>query len=840
MNLNTGRDFENQVAKTLTLTGLNVETEQLMGVKKIDLLATGTRWNKVYRTAVECKDEARPMRRDSLQKIWLDYEQLYISGAVNEILVVTRVPPAASALAWANRQPGLAIQTLSGLNREIFDVTEYLPDMAEAFDKSPDGISGYYQDPITPSGDDLSELIDKWITAENDSKLDPKRPVAILGSYGMGKSSFARHLASRLAKKAQIDTDARIPILIPLGDFAREQTLTGLLGAHLGSNQANHEIPGYTYTRFINMNEDGRFLIILDGLDEMKQLVSWPELLYNLSQLALLVRGDSRVILLGRPTAFETDEELYEALGKDQEVLQIVGNQVNYQQLEIAMFSPRQIGSFVSNIFKDEPSVDVTEVQRILRTAKFKDIARRPVQLWMLAKVLPSFTGDLDKIDIPKLYELVIDQLIDDIMARESEKGTRLAYKRSDRRQFLQRVAYWMWAPQVGALSTTQIPDSIVEQFASKAEDMDRVRRDLVMSAPLDRRLGDKLRFPHRSIQEYLVAMECLRKIGHKELAVAEFDEFMTDEIASFVRSARTSTDLEAARSDLADFRGSLSWRTVHSLLLGVEGESANMQISNSSAEANLWILLLENAMGISSGKVNDADSNTELIERLLRESSTDDSDTPLMSIFILLASSGGGHLSGRRQALVEEAVATLIRRGVDERLDRTRLKLMGEERRQFGRQLKGAYNKVEYDYFYMGGNLSLLPIGREFVGDLRDGPRRLANRISGGHLIRPDSRTNNLDIAGSTSINIRWLSEAAISICESIGNSGRIDGRSILPPIMRRLQVLAFVSNWTNTARGASSIKVAPPISISSSLATAVSGVCSANGIYRKSFREQ
>src|SRR4051812_44464061 len=57
------------------------------------------------------------------------------------------------------------------------------------------------------------------------------------------------------------------------------------------------------------MNEKGRYFLILDGFDEMKQGMTRDALIFNFRELGTLHRGRSKVILCGRPTVFESEEE---------------------------------------------------------------------------------------------------------------------------------------------------------------------------------------------------------------------------------------------------------------------------------------------------------------------------------------------------------------------------------------------------------------------------------------------------------------------------------------------------------------------------------------------------
>lgn len=843
-SINDGKDFENYVQKTLRLKGYEVEPEQLIGTKKVDLLVTEQRWGLPWRIAVECKDESRPMSKKGLAGLWAEYSEIYDTHTVNEILIVTRVPPSPAALTWARNKPGLSVQTLAEINRNVFDMSEYLRVMARAFRDSQDGLAEFYQEPTTSSGHNLSTMIDEWITSSPESSpessLNPSKPVAILGAYGIGKTSFASHLASRLAEKARFDINARIPILIPLGDLAGEQSLQGLLGAHLASA---YEIPGYSYSKFREMNRNGRFVVILDGFDEMKHLITWSEFLYNISQLVQLSEGDSRVVLLGRPTAFETDQEKAEALGCDNSLIEIGYTARNFQEIEMAQFSPGQVKNFISEYFKHlerkngkELQEMAERVQEIVDLPQFQDIASRPVHLGMLALVLPAYTGKLENLDLPLLYELVIDDLITKIISRETEKGSRLGYEPEDRRDFLQQLAYWMWTRAGGyVVSSDEISDSIIEPFAKGGAKLPRVRRELVMGAPLERKGGEKLRFPHRSFQEYLVAAECLRRIRSKLLDIQEYDNLVTDEVAAFVRSARTPDDVLAARVLVNDYRGTLSWRTIHSLFLEDACDFLPGPNMESMDHQSLWSLLLKNVRVVESPNQYSLDEYS--IKNALNASNPEDVETPLMALFLVLVSNGGKRVSEKGLSLLETTLNALIRRGPIERFDRASLKAMGERRtiaQKYHRRPASRLAELSPENRNLAASdnrirLALIPLGENYIGDLREGTNRIGLRISGGRLTRPVEGSNKLDIAGGTTLNVRWLSSASISACAALRSDGRFDGRAMIPSIISGLESSAFVSDWRKNMSFTSSLKLPPPIPVSKDLARAMYDVTSA-----------
>src|SRR5207237_727730 len=88
------------------------------------------------------------------------------------------------------------------------------------------------------------------------------------------------------------------------------------------------------------------------------------------------------------------------------------------------------------------------ELWRSVNARALRDIARRPVQLRMLAEILPSYSGDAEQLDVVKVYDYFVDHLIDEVIRREAEKESRLRFTSDERRLFLRRFAYWLWTSQ--------------------------------------------------------------------------------------------------------------------------------------------------------------------------------------------------------------------------------------------------------------------------------------------------------------------------------------------------------------------------------------------------------
>lgn len=556
----------------LKIAGYDVTVDEQIDGKAFDLVGRTSRWRKRWLVGVICLTGRQPVSQKDLAVLWLDYEQSFSHGAINELLVVTEVPPSLQAANWAESNPRLVVQTLASLTGGGLDLRGYLKTSAQLFADSPDGLAHYYIPPVTGDGADLEDEVLKWIDDDPNSSIPLHQPLALLGSYGLGKTSFAVKLTSILATRAAKDDFARVPVLIRLGDIASEQSLEGLIGAHF---TATNLVPGYSFPILQDLNRQGRLVVIFDGFDEMKHLLTWTEFKFNLNQIGRMVAEESKVILLGRPTAFENDEEQSEALHG-----QIPGplvttpdpNGTDYFELEFAPLEPAQIRRFLELYLEYRASVkgrrsDIERIWHQIESPQLRDISRRPVQLRMLAEILPDHTGDIEDMDLVTVYDTFVNQIIHQVMVREGDKKNRLAFEREVRRDFLARLAFWMWEQRgTGILTSDQIPDTLVALYASGRE-INRTRRDLVIASPLDRRYGERIRFAHRSFQEFLVAEETLRRMKCHEMSVQQYDKLATDEVASFLKLLRRDGDAQLISGLVRKLTGSVSWRAADSLL---------------------------------------------------------------------------------------------------------------------------------------------------------------------------------------------------------------------------------------------------------------------------------
>lgn len=557
--------FQRDVAELFRLSGFTATTDVLVGHKKADVLLTERRLGKISRIAVECKDWGSTLTQSQVTQIYANYLPL-IPEHVDEVLVVTRVAIADSAKAMIARTPQLRAVTFSEIHASIMDFSSYLQTMVDQFCE--DGLDRYYIPPESSDGESLSRLVEDWL------KEDTDQPLALLGGYGIGKTTFARRLVHDLALKAQKDSDCRIPLLVRLGEISNEQSLEGLLGKLL---TATNLVRNYTFSAFLKLNQLGRFLVVLDGFDEMKQSITWTDFRYNFAQINRLVGGAAKVIVLGRPTAFLTDSEQNFALHG---IRSLGGREVkdpglpDYREIPVGGFSTDQIEEFLprylsylaDNARSPEERSRYQDFQydlSDLRKGSLADIVKRPVQLKMLTEILPDYQGkNLGTLTAHELYDYFIDYVIE----RETSKPDRARFNPAERRAFARDIALWLWKGR-RELSTT-IPLEIVGRYRAPGEDLETLTRDLVVGSLLDRRVGQSFFFPHRSFQEFLVAEAIHQGVMSKTLDFSELPNLLTPEVYEFLQGFVDRKFVAAAAPQLEAHRGPIPLSLIRCMLV--------------------------------------------------------------------------------------------------------------------------------------------------------------------------------------------------------------------------------------------------------------------------------
>jgi hypothetical protein len=128
---------------------------------------------------------------------------------------------------------------------------------------------------------DVEKYINDWIESDKSVHL------TILGDFGAGKTTICERIvlekAKLLNKTDLIETNTRIPILIELKNYTGGVPVESLITDYL----VNKLSINISFKEFEILNKKGRFLIILDGFDEIANLIDEEAVLKTFLELSI-------------------------------------------------------------------------------------------------------------------------------------------------------------------------------------------------------------------------------------------------------------------------------------------------------------------------------------------------------------------------------------------------------------------------------------------------------------------------------------------------------------------------------------------------------------------------
>jgi hypothetical protein len=511
------------------------------------------------RIGCECKDYGAPLTRGVIEdKIYPKYNPLLANRELDAVRIITKLPVAVDVQRYVE-SIHFRLTTLDELESGIMDFASYLHSMDAQY--ADEGLDVYYrpaafessEDAGIQHGDDAEQVLTSWIEREGDA-----RPLAILATYGMGKSSLARRLAWVQANRHLESSAARIPILIQLGDISTEQDIRGLVSKHFAAQNVVHN---FHYDLFCELNRRGRFVLIFDGFDEMKHTMSFSDIRFNFSEINRLVEGRARVLLLGRPTIFRDDHERQYALHGLRENQLSVPDAANYIELGLCEFDePRAAemmkayGEFAIERRTKRGNDCVSSKEFLARLASVeKDeematLSRRPVQAKMLVDLALEPQVEWRRFTRYEMYNEFVYQFLE----RETKKIARKRFAHEDRAKFQRELAWWMWITNhTSGFEIRALPRDLFAPYIQHADEAEGVARDLVSGAMLDQKSPDRYFFRHRSYLEFLVA-QYVCTVQWTLAGLGALLDVLTDEVLEFIEECprRASLDTMLALVD--------------------------------------------------------------------------------------------------------------------------------------------------------------------------------------------------------------------------------------------------------------------------------------------------
>jgi HEAT repeat protein/energy-coupling factor transporter ATP-binding protein EcfA2 len=443
------------------------------------------------------------------------------------------------------------------------------------------------------------------------------KKVVLLGAPGSGKTTLMSYLSVVLTdnKPKSLGLDPNIdwlPILIRMRDYVRYDNL-GILEYYRQFCHKSLSVKPLPEGFFENWLEDGRVLILLDGLDEIVDEGKRSEIVKKIENF-LGSYDQNRVIITSRPAGYRRD--FFQA--------------ATFPHYWLQPFDDQKIDEFIENWYNSRtPDPEDAKLRKEdIRKAfdnnpRIQLLARNPLLLTIIA-LIHRYQAQLPK-ERYKLYDIAVQTLLTtwDTTNKQLENNAKLEYlKNDDWEDVMRNLAHWIHGYQEGIKGNElegtlidknelinfltdyiEIKKKIEYDYAEKeAERFINFIRD--RSGLLNEQGTDCYAFVHKTFQEYLCAQKIRQDMKRNRY---NFDII-----------------LNAITSHLHDAH----WREVLLLLVAQEEEASAAEaigvILNKNSEYEQWLhrdllfagsCLAENPKGLNTA---DASLVKEILERLV------------------------------------------------------------------------------------------------------------------------------------------------------------------------------------------------------------------------------
>jgi serine/threonine-protein kinase len=473
-----------------------------------------------------CNDPLNLRRLAALLRLADEMDQVYIrKGYLRDSICLPEVRPGIVRFHWweGNQSDGEELYELvHGINKTLEPVNDLLtdwdfPKTTVVLDpllvkKKPldykEFIPRYYVQPRChdEKGDNkglLHNYVLEWLD-------DPKRKLlAVLGDYGIGKTSFCYKFVSDLTEYTYV------PVVIELKTMREE----GVLWEELVKKEIRRRSP---------TAKD--IVLILDGFDELFLKFDKKTVLNEIQNLSETTQEVAKVILTSRTQFFRSGQEEWELLvrepGRPQRGPVSLQYPERFERIYVSPFGDEEIRVYLNLALGEKKALDFWD-NIIEKVFDIKDLAKRPILLKLITEYSEDIKNIKDDVTPGKVYGIVTE-------AWEKRDGKRAP---ENIMLFMEEMAYQMFTKGEVQFHFDTLREVIDRYFDYETREFFKLSLDnldyQIRNCSFLSRNEDEgyYAFGHRSFMEYFVARKISREIPQDKAQEIK----ITDETALFV-----------------------------------------------------------------------------------------------------------------------------------------------------------------------------------------------------------------------------------------------------------------------------------------------------------------